>query len=82
MKTHRKQRKGLSSPEGWQKVAGGRSEAQTTGTHMRMIPTLTGSQKVLHPSGVRTNYSLVSGGLRFASTTGYSLSALQAESGR
>ena len=69
----------LSSLEGWQKVAGGRSVAQTTGPQMIMIPTLKGSQKALHPCGVRRNYSLVSGGLRFAPTTGYFLPALRAD---
>jgi hypothetical protein len=32
-----------------------------------------------HPSGVRTTWALLSGGLRYAATTGYYLTALQAE---
>jgi hypothetical protein len=38
---------------------------------LKVIPT--------DPSGVRTNCSLLSGGLRYATTTGYYLPAFQAE---
>jgi hypothetical protein len=39
----------------------------------------TGVRKTWHPSGVRTTWALPSGGLRYAATTGYYLTALQAE---
>ena len=37
------------------------------------------AEGVWHPAGVQTKCSLLSGGLRCASTTGYYLAALQAE---
>jgi hypothetical protein len=36
-------------------------------------------RKPLHALGVQTNWSMLSGGLRYATTTGYYLSAFQAE---
>jgi hypothetical protein len=69
------------SLKGCQIVAGGRSLAQTTGQQSKMIPTPgTGVRKNGGtPSGVRTTWALLSGGLRYAATTGYYLTALQAE---
>jgi hypothetical protein len=69
-----------SSLKGCQIVAGGRSVAQTTGQQSKIIPhpeRVSGKQ--WHPSGVRTTWALLSGGLRYAATTGYYLTALQAE---
>jgi hypothetical protein len=67
------------SLKGWQKVAGGRSVAQTTGKPPAISP---------HPAGVQESFlatlrvaeifRVSTGGLRYASTTGYYLSALQA----
>jgi hypothetical protein len=37
------------------------------------------ARRLGHPSGVPTNCSLLSGGLRYAATTGYYLTALQAD---
>jgi hypothetical protein len=68
------------SLKGWQIVAGGRSVAQTTGQRSKIIPHPERvSEKRWHPSGVRTKWALLSGGLRYAATTGYYLPALQAE---
>jgi hypothetical protein len=68
------------SLKGCQIVAGGRSVAQTTGNQR---------SRSLHPEGVPPvsltpfqgvrHFRLMSGGLRFAATTGYYLTALQAE---
>jgi hypothetical protein len=38
-----------------------------------------GVRKPLHPLGVQTNWSMLSGGLRYATTAGYYLPAFQAE---
>jgi len=68
------------SLKGCQIVAGGRSVAQTTGQQSRIIPHPERvSEKRWHPSGVRTTWAPRSGGLRYAATTGYYLTALQAE---
>lgn len=70
----------LINSKGCQKVAGGRSVAQTTDkqrgiiTHPGRVP-----DKRWHPSGVRSNYLLLSGGLRYVVTTGYYLSRLRRE---
>ena len=76
------------SLEGCEIVAGGRSEAQTTVQSPVSACTLKECQilyrrltlVLLHPSRVLTNYLCASGGLRYASTTGYYLAALQADS--
>ena len=68
------------SLKGCQIVAGGRSVAQTTGQQSKIIPHPERvSEKRWRPSGVRTTWALLSGGLRYAATTGYYLTALQAE---
>ena len=73
-------RSGWTQPEGCQIVAGGRSVAQTTGQQSKMIPHPERvSEKRWHPSRVRTTWALLSGGLRYAATTGYYLTALQAD---
>ena len=73
-------REGGPSLKGCQIVAGGRSETQTTGQQSKIIPHPERvSEKRWHPCGVRTRWALLSGGLRYAATTGYYLTALQAE---
>jgi len=67
------------SLKGCQKVADGRSVAQTTGPENGNVATLKGCQKSVHPFWVRTSRSRLSGGLRYAATTGYYLPAFQAE---
>ncbi len=59
------------SLKGCQIVAGGRSVAQTTGKQWGKMAHWRGGRKPWHPSGVRSNYGLASGGLRYAPTTGY-----------
>ena len=67
------------SLKGCQIVAGGRSEAKTTGEKRKVIPHLEQvPEKPWHPSGVQKNYQ-VFGGLRYAATTGYYLTAFLAE---
>ena len=67
------------SLKGWQIVAGDRSEAQTTGQQSTKIPhPARVSEKSGTPSGVHKPEALLSGGLRFAATTGYFLAAFQA----
>ena len=69
------------SLKGWQIVAGGRSEAQTTGQQSTIIPHPERvSEKCGTTSGVHNPEALLSGGLRFAPTTGYYLPARRAES--
>jgi hypothetical protein len=76
------------SLKGWQKVAGGRSVAQTTGRQEQRSSTLVeGCQKVrteqpnfwrvLAPNQGADNKSETSGGLRYAATTGYFLLTLR-----
>ena len=58
------------SLKGCQIVAGGRSVAETTGRQTKLIPHLEQVlEKRWHPAGVRYNNALLSGGLRYASTT-------------
>ena len=69
-----------SSLKGCQIVAGGRSEAQTTGRQAKEFSNLKGCPENRGtPRWVQMNYSLLSGGLRYAATTGYYLAAFQAE---
>jgi hypothetical protein len=72
-------RRGLSL-KGRQKVADGRSVAQTTGPQSKIIshPERV-SEKEWYTYRVRTTAALLSGGLRYAETTGYFLTALRAE---
>jgi hypothetical protein len=75
-------------PEGCEKVAGGRSEAKTTGETGTNHRTLTecqiekGQREILlefsHHFVVQVSL-ICSGGFRFASTTGYYLPALRAD---
>src|SRR5437899_7814470 len=71
------------SLKGCQIVAGGRSVAQTTGkeglrgSYPGGVP-----QFFSHPFRVWNDFRLLSGGLRYAATTGYYLTALQAEPSR
>ena len=67
------------NPEGLKKVAGGRSVAKTTGVNGQLVSTLKGCKNLLAPRRGANSFLLSSGGLRYAPTTGYSLSALQAE---
>jgi len=74
------------SPEGWQIVAGGCSEAKTTGTNPQKNCTPKGcenlKENLLHtPSHLAPRRGAVilatsTGGLRFATTTGYFLAIL------
>jgi len=76
--------KNSCTPKGCERVAGGRSAAQTTGTGRKIISTLKGCQsgfgpRFCHPFRVRGLVLFYfTGGLRYASTTGYLLAALQA----
>jgi|GEM_PF-5068146 len=68
-------------PEGLERVAGGRSAAQTTGERGDKISTLKGCKILGGMSGTLSgcaSESLGTGGLRYAATTGYSLAALRA----
>jgi len=70
------------NPEGCKKVAGGRSEAKTTGwgTHGRPHPDGVPEEKgleILAPLRGATFFSTCSGGFHFASTTGYWLATLR-----
>jgi len=70
----------VPSLKGCQIVAGDRSVAQTTGRQTKMIfHPEKGGRKRWHPSRVLANCSARSGGLRYAPTTGYYLTAFQAE---
>jgi len=73
------------SPEGWQIVAGGCSGAKTTGTnqkdlHHEVVPEslrkISSALLIWHPVGVREFLPALTGGFRFASTTGYFLATL------
>jgi hypothetical protein len=66
------------SLEGCQIVAGGQSEAETTGQLENHSPGA-GVRKTVAPLQGADQRTLLSGGLRFALTTGYYLPALQAE---
>lgn len=66
------------SLEGWQTVAGGRNAVETTGLGMKMISDPDGVSEVLAPLSGCGRCPLLSGGFRYAPTTGYSLAALQA----
>ena len=71
------------SLEGWQIVAGGRSEAETTGTdqkklHHEVVREFSKAPLIWHSVGVQS-FPARTGGLRFATTTGYYLTALRAE---
>ena len=67
------------SLKGCQIVAGGRSVAQTTGKQRAVSCTLEGCHGFLAPVPGAESISFPSGGLRYASTTGYYLTALQAD---
>ena len=60
----------VSNPKGYQRVAGGRSEAKTTGSIEPISGTLKGCET---PFQVQTTCRRITGGLRFAATTGYFL---------
>jgi len=65
-----------NSPKGCKIVAGGR---QTTGTIQLIVGTLKGCQ-ILRPSGTPSGcdpHHSLTGGLRFATTSGYSLTTLR-----
>src|SRR5688572_31174222 len=71
----------VRNPQGCQKVAGGRSEAKTTGLggmyrHPEGVPE---RKEFLHPFGMPSLFFVHTGGLRFASTTGYFLSVRRTE---
>jgi hypothetical protein len=71
------------NPQGCAKVAGGRSEAKTSGSERSIIRTPEGdrakaSSLFAHPFGVHFTIHMCSGGLRFAPTTGYYLAAPRA----
>ena len=70
-------------PQRCAKVAGGRSEAKTSGVERLIVHTPEGCQSkgfflFAHPFGVHRLDHMCSGGLRFAPTTGYCLAALKA----
>lgn len=65
------------SLEGCQKVAGGRSAAQTTGEEMEMTSDPGRVAEIVAPLRSADVSSLVSGGLRCATTNGYYLSRLR-----
>jgi len=67
------------SLKGCQRVAGGRSAAKTTGRAMETIPDPERVSEIVAPLRGADGCSLISGGLRYAATTGYSLTAFQAE---
>jgi hypothetical protein len=69
------------SLKGCQIVAGGRSVAQTTGEQSKnmFLHPERGVRKMVAPLQGANNEGAVSGGLRYAATTGYYLTALQAE---
>jgi hypothetical protein len=68
------------SLKGCQIVAGGRSVAQTTGNGRPSGPHPEGVPPFFcHPFRVWKYFRLLSGGLRYAATTGYYLAAFQAE---
>jgi len=70
---------GMCNPKGWTKVAGGRSGAKTTGNKAVIEPPWRGATAFdLAPLQGAIILRPPSGGLRYASTTGYSLSAFQA----
>ena len=72
----------VCNPKGCQKVAGGRSAAETTGTRRLANRNPKGCQKsrVLHPFRVQISSNETGPvGLLCAPTTGYFLSALRAE---
>jgi hypothetical protein len=53
----------LTNPEGWQKVAGGRSAAETPGRRERILSTLEGCQRAATPPGSIGNFQRASGGI-------------------
>jgi hypothetical protein len=75
------------SPEGWQIVAGGCSEAKTTGTDLKGVAlrrsARISSKSAASSSGTPSGCSFLpvsTGGLRFATTTGYFLATLRVAS--
>ena len=67
------QPEGLSDSRRWSQRSEDHRMEEEIDPHLEQVPENGGTQ------GVQKNCSLVSGGLRYAATTGYCLTALQAE---